>query len=685
MKNNIIEVEPNGKLFDSILKLWRVHSDTLGFMPEGGFSEHAAKKHLLAIMHGAELGGYIMYRVANERASIVHLCVRENFRGKGLSRILIGNLIEKSKHLSGIALRCRVDFVANDIWPKLGFIPIYERTGRSHTGEQLIYWWYDHGQPNLFTREKNETALLKVALDANVVFDLDPSNLERQEESQALVSDWLADYIELCVTDEMYVEVNRQKDDQQRRRSRSFLQNFKVLHGASREIDTISAELCTILPPSTTRDKSDVKQVAKAIVSGVTIFVTRDERLLGAAGRIFDDFEIKIIRPAQFVIDFDSIKRHKVYQSTSLAGTKIQLERPKEIDADAWIAVVLNSQSGEKKTELKRLILKLVSQPQTSEVYSVKDAEDRIVGLFAITKSKGYQIQVPLLRLRDGITAKLTQYLLMLLSIKCIEHSAMGIRISDKHLPVAIRKYVETEYRQLDSTEWFRVNIAGIGSAARLSTRLELLSQDSKYPIERLNPKQHLLRAGIDPATALELEKAVWPFRLTDSDLPTYIVSIQPRWAKHLVDYRLIDSDLFGADIKLAMNRNSIYYRSARKNISGPARILWYVSGLGELRACSLLDDTVTGEAKSVFRQFKSDGVYLWHHLADLTKGKADTPIMALRFSETELFDKPIKRDRLLQLLSRAGINTLLLSPTKVSNAAFATIYSEASGRDIEH
>jgi ribosomal protein S18 acetylase RimI-like enzyme/predicted nucleic acid-binding protein len=680
----IAAVAPDTDLFEAVLTLWRLNSATLGYMPRGGFVDHASRKHILAATEGSALIGYVMYRTSPEKATIVHLCVDNSFRGKGHARLLLSEVIERTKQLPGVGLRCRSDFPANAAWPRLGFIPLSERAGRSSSGEALTFWWRDNGHPSLFSFGRS-SSLLRAALDANVVFDLDDSNEGRQEEAKALLSDWLTEFVEYCVTEEMYHEVQRQRDSERRNKSRSFLQSFRLLGADQDEVAIVSTGLKTMLPPSSQRDESDVRHIASAIVAGVPVFITRDERLLNAADQIFDVHALRVIRPAQLIIEFDAMLQQQKYQSQSVAGTRIELSRPTDLGVDGWVNGFLSSQRGEKGADLKRQLLTLLSRPKTNEIYSVKEADGNEVGLFALSHEND-QLRVPLLRLRGGTsTTRLARYLLMLFGIRAAQKGAPVVRIEDQWMSTAVQEHVASEYRQAGAATWVRAVIGAVGTAVKLKGRLESIAAASGHSVELLNPMHHSMSVPLDPASVLRLEKDLWPCRVIDSGLPSYVVSIQPRWAGHLVDFRLVAKDLFGADVTLALNRNSIYYRSRRKNIAAPARILWYVSSpTMQLRACSLLDQTVVGPAKALYRQFRREGVYLWHHLADLTGGDADKEIMALQFSETELFDKPIKHDRLQAILKKHGVKTQLLSPTKVPDETFAALYSEASGRVIE-
>ena len=191
-----------------------------------------------------------------------------------------------------------------------------------------------------------------------------------------------------------------------------------------------------------------------------------------------------------------------------------------------------------------------------------------------------------------------------------------------------------------------------------------------------------------DALTAHKLERAYWPLKIIDAPVPSYIISIQPKWAAELFDDDLANQDLFGARTKLSLNREGVYYRSALPSggLTAPGRILWYVSddkkyhGSKCIRACSFLDDVVVGRPKELFRRFDRLGVYEWRHLIELAKDDIDTNLMAVRYSDTQLLANPIRWDTFQAVLQEAGVRTQLQSPQLIPPQAFAKLYRQGMG-----
>lgn len=176
----------------------------------------------------------------------------------------------------------------------------------------------------------------------------------------------------------------------------------------------------------------------------------------------------------------------------------------------------------------------------------------------------------------------------------------------------------------------------------------------------------------------------MWPAKLTDSALPCFIVPIRPQFAEHLFDEGLASGGLFGADVDLALNPESAYYRAARPGIiTCPSRVLWYVSssqaytGSMSIRACSRIVELAKDTPKRLFKLFRRLGVYEWQDVLETASGDVDKEIMAFRFDDTELF-RPIPWSEFQPVLKSHGVTTQLQSPTQIPREAFLELYALA-------
>ncbi len=227
---------------------------------------------------------------------------------------------------------------------------------------------------------------------------------------------------------------------------------------------------------------------------------------------------------------------------------------------------------------------------------------------------------------------------------------------------------------------WFKLAFTGIHSPYELADRVEQCGLSD--PI--VGQLASSLRLPLTQQAESEIEHVLWPVKLSGAQQSNFIVPIRPEFAQHLFDEHLARQTLWGADIDLALNPESAYYRSARSQIvKAPGRILWYVSDKGNLegrkaiRACSRIAEVVVDKPKPLFRRFKRLGVYEWSDVFETAKHSLDNDIMAIRFHDTEL-THPVPWDTFQEVLKRNRINTNLESPTSITSQAFEEIYALA-------
>ena len=155
---------------------------------------------------------------------------------------------------------------------------------------------------------------------------------------------------------------------------------------------------------------------------------------------------------------------------------------------------------------------------------------------------------------------------------------------------------------------------------------------------------------------------------------------IQRGWAEQLLDHESARWTLFGADPLRALNIEGAYYRASQPRVvSAPGRILWYVSDKndeGAIRACSRLDEVLTGKPKPLFRRFERLGVYKWYNVKETAKGDLDNDLMVIRFSGTESLRKPVPWSELQRILEKHARRNPIASPVEIPPAVFFEIYN---------
>ncbi len=681
----VVEVEPDSQYFRQVLELWRSQSGTLGFLPEGGFKEHASKKLLLAVCEGANLFGYLLYRRSGVQATIVHLCSAPKYRKQGLARMLIDGLRIRTRDCAGIGLKCRQDFKENQVWPKFNFAAVGECVGRSKDAKRLTIWWSDNCHKNLLSVPPTTTAL-RIVLDANIFFDLCPNAEPFNEESHALQSDWLVGLIELCVTDEIFNEIHRHANEERRKANRAFAKSFPILSAPHDSFEAVVKKLRPILSDKGTEsDQSDFRQVLKSITNQISVFVTRDSRLLGISFDVFAEFGLRIIRPVELIVELDALRHEDQYQPIRLAETRCTVTRASKDDFSRCAEVFQNAAQREKKTEFTNRLAAILVQTQKCKLEIIQTADEQPIALIGYDYSKESELRIPCLRLRQGPQAStLVRHLLFSIVKHAVSRELLLIRLTDSFLQDETSTALQEEFSR-SKFDWLKVCPRACGDCSQLSLILDGVANSSGESLDSINPFGNGLSLPITPKstdTVLKIERRFWPFKVKDGNIPCFIIPIRPEWAKHLVDQRLAKGELLGADESVAMNREAVYYRAARPAIlTAPARVYWYVSReVKELCATSLITEVEVGSARELFAKNRRYGVYHRQHVKKLAKGNLDNRIMAIRFVDTEVLPAPIKFKALKPILRAADIKTTHQSPVLISPTTYFELYRLAAG-----
>ena len=241
--------------------LHRLNAKTLGFFPKGAFEEHAKLRQIIvALESDGNCLGYLLYRVARGRATIVHLCVAEAARRKDVARLLVDRLKQETGLLEGIGLLCRRDYDATHIWSKFGFEAVHAKAGRGKDGAELTFWWFSHGHADLFSRMTEPDPIRqRVVIDANVFYDLHARETPESEDSKALLADWVQASIELVVTKELRNEITKGDSEERRRANRADATRYKKLaeHGCPGDHRLLQCPRCSRSDGSSATANSD--------------------------------------------------------------------------------------------------------------------------------------------------------------------------------------------------------------------------------------------------------------------------------------------------------------------------------------------------------------------------------------------------------------------------------------------
>jgi predicted nucleic acid-binding protein len=526
-----------------------------------------------------------------------------------------------------------------------------------------------------------ESTLPKVAIDANIFLDLDEL-CPGDEESLPLRADWLSEFIELCLTEEIYNEVDRNSSSEKRQYQKVRVDRFRVLERRREREAEVRRELGGLFPtPLRPNDESDLQQLTLSICGDAVVFVTRDAEILGAAEQVYDRFELEIMAPHEVVRHCDSLRRADAYRPRRLfLGPKVTTSLVSAVqDLAPLIRTVQSAGEGARRTEAR--LRQMLADPTSVEVRAVKKGDSPLV-CYALDRSRNGVLAVPFFVSSAetiGRTAA-RHFLDELISMSATEKRPV---LLVTHPVSPVEEVLANHGFVAVGDVWVRFVLGGILNREEAAAQLLSAGRGCEEVAEVAEHlAQKLLADGCGDCKGLS-ERAFWPLKYSASRLRNFVVPIQPRWAKELFDSELARGTLFGAQPELALAVENVYYRAARPQLpTSEARVLWYVSGDSQypgsmaIRACSYVDEVTVGSVKELFRKFRRLGVYSWRDVVGVTKGDPHGDVMAFRFSGTERFKKPVGFKSAQQLLEKySGRGSQFQSPTEVPCSAFEAIY----------
>lgn len=687
----IEEIDNTSSHLDTVKELWRLNSATLGFFPKGAFAERAKKRQILvALDPEAGCVGYLLYRESYDRITIVHLCVNKEHQNKKVARLLVKHLkqITQEKY-RGIGLHCRRDYNLAGMWSKLDFVPQYDKEGESKDKKLLTFWWFDHGKQDIFynTHIERIESKLCVVIEANIFFDLYNDEDINNEESKLLLADWLNSEIEICLTNEIFNYINFTADDKKRKLQRQLTERFLILQTSSENLDEVTLSLQSFLfQKAIAISELDIRHLAKTIVSESHIFVTHNQELLKVADEIYDRFRLSVLSPHELLTQLDELHNKPDYQPVRLAGTLLEQIPVKKGQEDLLTNYFLCINQGENRTEFQQRLRRFIAESEKFDCYVIMENETQPLALLVYGKHKKDELEIPLIRVaKSQLSGTLARHLIFQSILRSAHENRHSTKITDLKLDETITSAIQEDNFVRVQNGWLKINLAVVETVSDLSIRLTNLAsnlgQEYNFCLQIAN-NINLNNSIKNAQVSANIERFFFPLKISNAEIPNFIIPIQAEFAKDLFDYNLAKQTLFGSKKELAFNREAVYYRSVKnsRGLKAPCRILWYISpskhskycGVSAIRACSFVDEIIIDEPKNLYQRFQRLGVYKFEDILAINQDK-DGNIMAIRFSNTELFKYPIE---LRQIREFINSKESFQSAYKINSELFSKLYN---------
>ena len=685
-------INAHHRFFSDVKQLGSKNSSTLGFMPEGGFLDHANKKYIVVAYEEDRFAGYLMFRVVPRlsRIAIVHLCVHDEFRGKNISSLLLNALRDKfcNSTCNGILLSCRADYkYASAVWKRYGFVCKQTKRSRSIDENYLNVWWYDFNIPNLFTVATQSSIEIKALLDANIIIKLrdNTDNFEPAQDPRGLLADWLVEEIDYYYAPEINNEISRDENKERVKQTRSFLSNFTEANIDIEECKCIAKELRHIIVGATENDQSDRVQLATAIVSEASYFITLDLGIIEKRSEIEEKYDIQIFTPQELILEVDQLINKEEYSPAKLAGVTFHsISKVSNSELNSHIDLFLNKASSENKKTFQNIVCNEIANIKSSRIKTIK-AHNKTIAFFGY-KYENSILSIHFIRITD---TELKQTLFMQLISdfisKAIRKGLDQIHIQENFLSDSQKIILNKMGFDCISEIWVKI----VHNKTILCSQVNEISKEFSNPsfISKIENCPEEERVNL----LFQIERKLFPLKFLDLKLPCYIIPIKPYWAGQLFDPQISGATLFGADEKRFWNFENVYYRSTKPITElAPARILWYASHDKNTQrsqsviASSYLDEVMTGKPKDLFRQNKHYGIYEWKNIYDLCKQDIENPIRALRFSGTEVFYNPISLSTVQNIFIKYGKpSNTFASPVLIGNNIFNHLYQLGTNNGI--
>lgn len=630
-----------------ILSLQKTSKNTVGFLRDQAIRDRLERGTILVAEGDEErIVGYLLYDLPRNEVSIKQLVTDPSTRLGGVAEQLLERLVSLvDGQRQWIGLKCRRDYDLSAFWQRVGFTPYAEVPGRAKDESVLTLWRRGLGYPDLFSAAAEADPRPLAAVDTNLVI--------RGAAGDAVVCDqllaeWVHSEMRFGVVAHTYAEIDRRDDKLDRERNKRYADGLGRVAGEGGDALRIESEILAELGEVANPHREDITIASQSASAGARWLVTEDHRFRSGCGQaIARVADVEVVSIADLLVIADSLSADEGYRPADLMGTDIAVRPVEAGEFDDMARRFLNQRAGETFSDLRSRLHALASSvPSTQLWVFVGDGEP----LALVAVRSGKVLDAPICRVRRGRSEPtLARQVLGWLRAHVLDGDAVAVRLTDR----ASGRWVEAGLDPegfLDAGTPIAVPVAGAGLLSDLVDRL----QDE--PLASLIGHEQLERVRNLPSnegTAHSLERTFHPFIVLGSGLRTYRVPIRERYAAELFDHSLSEGQLFPRDRSLALRREHVYFRAPRGKVEAPARIVWHVSGPGvggkSLRGKSLLNEIVVGDVDQIIRRFAHLGVLDADQVRDRAEGGR---IMALRFSNTTVFPKPVPLDRYVEVMS---------------------------------
>ncbi len=302
-----------------------LNKSSLGFLPTSVFSEYARRGKLwVALSKSGDYLGHLLFDLKYPKATVIQMYCEPSVRRVGVATALISSLKKSLTDDDYLSIRASVAedlAAANDFWERQGFYIQSRKLGGQTTGRTIIVRIHELSTPQLFERSgmdatgSDSLGLAQVAsadpplylLDLNIIFDL----IKRREQHGVAARLFRAAHsgeCRLAISDEMQRELQREALNPQTDPMLCLIDSLPCVQLPASDYakEILRYVASTVFPEKaypgqlSKNDLSDVSHVSTAILCQLAGFITRDQRILVAASKIEEKYQLQILAPTEF-------------------------------------------------------------------------------------------------------------------------------------------------------------------------------------------------------------------------------------------------------------------------------------------------------------------------------------------------------------------------------------------------
>lgn len=662
----------NTSLFDQVVALGDANKQTLGFLPWAGFVEAARRGHVLAALgDDGSVAGYCLFDLPGSYVRITHLCIDPKSRGEGVARALIDTISDRNSSRFGLRLKCRTDWPADKMWPRLGFAQTAQVVGRSKAGHKLTIWWRSHGHEDLLSFLLKQNHGRRVAVDANVYSDLHSGISRSGAHHSAALAPLISDeQIKIVVSPSTRDELYSCNAPELRERLLSALVQYEQpdrSSGTDRLTDELIASVSLVELAKDPSLRADARFIAEAILADVEVAVSRDENaVMVFADRVFDQYNVTLVNPSEIRSVLDAVESPGEYRPAQLLNTGYTTGRPY---SQQWrfdqMQDFLDKSGGERRADFSEMLRRIADRSTGDYDRWVVSAPDGAVRAAWVTSINEAVLSVPLLRVApDDLRSTIARLLAFHLRQVAVDSGCDTIEMSDRHSARQVLDELQSDGFSDRGKFWEAKVSTFIGqwtSSALTSDRSQGLVADTEE--------------------IAEIERTRWPMRVLGAGISNYLIPIRGARSADLLGY---PATLDHRPDFLGLSREHVYYKAAGgRQLTAPGRILWFASqNPQEVVGCSRFVESITGAPNNLYRRFARYGVYDARDVREAASRRSGL-VEVIRFADTEIFDRPVTLDRLRRLIANhsAQPNLVLRSASAIDDELFEMIYREGTTR----